>query len=82
MFLSRACRAGMLSRKEVPNIICFFLMSMILLMLVSADGRQMPSTNQADNVIKPDKLSYNPIRHSKTLSQRDLQHQSFFKDFV
>lgn len=37
----------------------------------------MPFTNQVDKVIKLDKMILNLTRHSKTISQRDLEANNF-----
>ena len=55
-FQSMSCRIISTSHKEKPDLICSFLMILILLTLVSAQGKQMSFTNQAANVIKLDKM--------------------------
>ena len=55
-FQSMSCRNISTSPKEKPDLICSFLMNMILLTLASAEGKQTPFTNQADNIIKLDKM--------------------------
>ena len=55
-FQSMSYRIIPTSHKEKPDLICSFLMILILLTLVSAQGKQMSFTNQAANVIKLDKM--------------------------